>query len=332
LLVFNEIDEEQSGTITARKFNRYMDRIEQKSKKQQQYVDDPESYFNERKDEVNFSTPSTTPVAATGSAKSSSRSNFYQKIARKIQAESSHKCNLSIAISTEKIPQVSVSDNSATNGDDNKLFTETESADDFLAKFRAKNGMESSATPTNQVFEEERKTTDQCYEPSHRSVERIVKESKPTDEENALSLLADLKFVVLEAVHPARGISTRQRLRELFHDDVTSTIDFSVAEKFFDDHHGNSSSSSRPDFYPYLKEGPCTWHNYNKYLRHYEETTDRSRSDFKVKIEISLPVSGYTCIITSPVLNWIQKAARKIKALPLPDMHLEDSWKIQPNI
>jgi len=312
--VFNEIDEEQRGTINAKKFVNYMNRINHKKERQQQRM----SSYEEDKDDVKFTTPSTTPASPSGSAQSSSRSNYYQKIARKIQGESNHKRNLSIAISSEKIPQFSNNGNvDSPANDDTNLFTETESADDFLAKFRAKNGMTPS-TPAPRTYEEERKTTDQHNDMiNHHS----MGSEDPTSNDSLL-LLNDLKFIVLEAVHPAKGISTRQRLRELFRDDITNTIDFSVVEKFFIDHDSNSSSGSSLNFSPYLRKGPCTWQSCNRFLRHYEESNKGIKSDFKVKIEITLPLSGYSCIITSPILNWIQKAARKIKALPLADMNL----------
>jgi len=43
--------------------------------------------------------------------------------------------------------------------------------------------------------------------------------------------------------------------------------------------------------------------------------------EVRVKFEISLPLSGYTCRVTSQLSQWVDKAAKKIQTLPLPKVH-----------
>ena len=339
------MDDNHSGHIDERKFLQYMNELDAKAHRQQQFVEDPAALFinsshhDERKEDSlaaatssNFDspgsvtgTPPVTPTPTPGSSggsksRSNSRSSFYGKIARKIQSETTHKRNVSVAIRSEDIPNctqgMGKTKDSGRVDKSNDLFMKVDTEDDFLEAFRAKNGMNTESVHV--PYGEERKTTDNLQQQQQQQ------QQQPKSASRAESLLADLKFIVLEAEHPARGVRTRLRLRELFRNDTTNTIDYSIAQKFFHENNDSNATltSAPPDLFPHLTKGACTWQDCNRYLRHYEQKVKAPSSDFKIKFEISLPVSGYSCVLTSPVLNWVQKAARKIKTLPLPDMHL----------
>ena len=292
IAIFEEMDKKSCGYIDKLQFVNYLEGLDLKKRQQYEFVEDPASYFKD-------SSPNDERKVGgeNGSTEKTPVNSYKNGTPQSSKTRSANRSSF-----YEKLAR--------TNEKEQDL------EHDFLEKFRARNGMESAVKEGNMNSYEEKKSTDAPL------INGMTTSLFGEMTDSADSLLSSLKFSVLEAVHPAKGVNTRLRLRELFKDDISKPINFITAQSFFVNYN-EGETASLPDFFPFLREGKqCSWHDCCRYLRHCEQNMKKSNLDFKVKIEISMPSSGLSCIITSPILSWVRNAAKKIKTLPLSDMHI----------
>jgi hypothetical protein len=122
----------------------------------------------------------------------------------------------------------------------------------------------------------------------------------------------NVKCVVKRVFHPARKLSKRLRLRELFIESNFSPVDFKVVKKAIEREDEGSQQLSAS--YPYLPRTQCAWKDLQMYLKYNErfKQTRTENVDVTLELIISDKKSSQSCEYTCNVNAWMEVAMKKV--------------------